>query len=353
MQLAEEAIAIAEAGNDPAVTVSVLNHLQIPLAVPPLLSASLDRSARCLELAERLGDPVLLRAAASGRRYSAGCSGDVAEMDRCFGISRPLVKRLDQPFMTWVETLQRGTRALIAGDADSAERLANEAFQIGSESGQPDAFIIFGAQMLMVSWWRGTIGEMVPLIEGAIADHPGLPFFTGVLAMAHAEGDRPAEARKILDRFGLDGYQLPMNVTWLTGMMAYGEAAAQAWDTPSARVLLEQLRPFADQWHYSDIAAAGPVARTVGDLATVLGQFDEADACFAWATAVSERAGAAYYAARTALSWGRMLLERGRPDETGRAAELLGRARTLAEQHGYANVARRARLTSGFSAPQT
>ena len=332
--------------DDLAVTVSVLNHLHIPLAVPPLLPTSLDRSARCLELAERLGDPVLLRAAASGRRYSAGCSGDVAEMDRCFEISRPLVKRLDQPFMTWVETLQRGTRALIAGDADSAERLANEAFQIGSESGQPDAFIIFGAQMLMVSWWRGTIGEMVPLIEGAIADYPGLPFFTGVLAMAHAEGDRPAEAREILDRFGLDGYQLPMNVTWLTGMMAYGEAAAQAW-TP---------RP-----HGSSSSSSGrlringttrtsqPPGRWRGRLGTWPPCSDDSTrpTRALRATAVSERAGAAYYAARTALSWGRMLLERGRPDETGRAAELLGRARTLAEQHGYANVARRARLALG------
>ena len=280
-QLAEEAIAIAEAGNDSAVIISVLNHLQIPLAVPPLLPASWERSARCLELAERLGDPVLLRAAASGRRYSAGCRGDVAEMDRCFEITQPLVERLDQPFMVWVETLQRGTRALIAGDADSAERFANEAFQIGSASGQPDAFIIFGAQMLMVSWWRGTIGDMVPLIEGAIIDHPGLPFFTGVLALAHAEGDRPAEARQILEQFGQDGYQLPMNVTWLTGMTAYAEAAAQARDTAAAAALLEQLQPFADQWHYSDIAAAGPLARTIGDLATVLGRFDEADACFA------------------------------------------------------------------------
>jgi hypothetical protein len=72
------------------------------------------------------------------------------------------VEQLDQPFMVWVESLQRSTRALIAGDADSAERFAGLAIQVGTESGQPDAFIVYGAQMLMVSWRRGSLDEMVP-----------------------------------------------------------------------------------------------------------------------------------------------------------------------------------------------
>ncbi len=150
-ELAEEALAIAEAHGDDAVTTLVLNHLQIPLAVPPLLATSVARSSKALELARRVGDPALLRASASSRRYSAGCEGDIDEMDRCFDITKPLVEQLDQPFMVWVESLQRSTRALIAGDADSAERFAGLAFQVGTESGQPDAFIVYGAQMLMVS----------------------------------------------------------------------------------------------------------------------------------------------------------------------------------------------------------
>ena len=271
-------------------------------------------------------------------------------MDRCFELSRPLVEQLDQPFMVWVESLQRATRALIAGDTEAAEAFANEAFGVGIESGQPDAPIIFGAQTLMVSWWRGTIGDMVPLIESAVADHPGLPFFAGVLALAHAEGERPEQARKILDQFGHNGYRLPMDVTWLTGTVAFAEAAAEAQDAVAASALLEQLRPFADQWHYSDIAAAGPVARTVGDLATVLREYDQAEAGFAQALASSEVAEAWYYVARTALSWGSMLSRRRRPGDIARASDLLARATALAEQHGYATVTRRAKQGSGLSA---
>ena len=346
-RLAEEALAIAETQGDDAVTALVLNHIQVPLAVPPLLATSVARTSRALELALRIGDPALLRASASGRRYSAGCEGNIDEMDRCFEITKPLVERLNQPFMVWVESLQRSTRALIAGDIDSAERFAGLAFQLGNESGQPDAFIVYGAQMLMVSWWRGTLGDMVTLIEGAIADNPGLPFFNGVLAMAHAEGDRPGPVREILSRFGDSGYELPMEVTWLTGMVAFAEAASQTDDAPAAAALLEQLRPYDDQWHYSDIAAAGPLSRSLGSLAAVLGRYDEAQDYFERAWAASQGAQAWFFAARTALSWGTMLTRRGRESDAGLAQEMLTAAHDLADTHGYTNIARRARNASG------
>lgn len=346
--LADEALAIAEAHGDDAITAMVLNHIQIPLAVPPLVASSVARSSRALELARHVGDPALLRSSASGRRYSAGCVGDIDEMDRCFEITRPLVEQLDQPFMVWVESLQASTRALIAGDIHEAEELANRAFRVGSESGQPDALIVYGAQMLMVSWWRGNLGDMVDLIEGAVATNPGLPMFSGVLAMAHAEGDRPEAARAILARFGETGYELPMEVTWLTGIVAYAEAASQADDAPAADALFEQLRPFGEQWHYSDIAAAGPLWRSLGGLAAVLGRYDDADDYFARAWEVSHDARAWFYAASTALSWGSMLARRGKDKDARRAQELLARAHSLAEEHAYSNVARRARAMSGI-----
>ena len=341
-RLAEEALAIAEDHQEDAVTAWVLNHVQVPLAVPPLLAASVERTTRSLELALRVGDPALLRASASCRRYSAGCEGDVEEMDRCFQITQPLVERLNQPFMVWVETLQRSTRSLMAGDVDAAERFANQAYQVGMESGQPDAFIVFGAQMLMVSWWRGNLGDMVPLIEGAIVNNPGLPFFNGVLALAHAEGDRAVPVKQILARFGQSGYQLPMNVTWLTGMVAYAEAACGIDDAESAAALLEQLCPFKDQWHYSDIAAAGPLSRSLGSLATVLGRYDEAEDYFARAWAASQGARAWFFAARTALSWGTMLIRRDGEGDGPLAREMLTRAHDLSQEHGYTKIAGRA-----------
>jgi hypothetical protein len=295
-----------------------------------------------LTRAERVGDPVLLCSSASGRRFVAACAGDIDEMDRCLEIKRPLVEKLDQPFLNWVHTLQRATRALISGDADQAEQLATEALQIGTDGGQPDAFIIFGAQTIMVNLWRGTLHALVPLIEQAIADNPGLPVFVAALALAHAEADRTVETRTLLEGFSKMNFDLPLDTTWLTGMIAYADAAVECRDPQFAEPVLDRLAPFADQWLYTDVATSGPISRTVGDLLTVLGRHDEAEAHFAQSAASSAQAGAKFFAARTDLSWGRMLFERGRPGDRERSRDMLTRAHQAAVAHGYGNIERRA-----------
>src|SRR5260370_17945565 len=83
-----------------------------------------------------------------------------------------LAERLDQPTLNWVHTFTRALRALIAGDTDHGEQLATEALQLGTESGQPDAMVFFGAQLLTVNVQRGTMGELVPLIEQMSAAMP-------------------------------------------------------------------------------------------------------------------------------------------------------------------------------------
>ena len=52
--------------------------------------------------------------------------------------------------------------------------------------------------------------------------------------------------------------------------------------------------------------------------------------------------GAVFFAARTDLLWGRMLAKRQGPGDAELAHLLLSKARTTAEDRGYANVALRA-----------
>jgi DNA-binding SARP family transcriptional activator len=345
VSLANDALAIAERSGEDAVVARVLDRILVPLAVPHLLDLSLTRSTEAMFRAERTGDPVLLCSAVSGRRFVAACAGDIAEMDRCFEIKRRLVEQLDQPFFNWLHTLQRAARTLISGDSDQAERLATEALQTGTDGGQPDAIIVFGAQMMMVNLWRGTLGALVPLIEQAIVDNPGLPVFVGVLALAHAEADHAEDMRALLKDFARLNFDLPLDAAWLTGMIAYAEAAVECRDPHFAEPVLERLAPFADQWLYTDVATFGPVSRTVGDLLRVLDRHDEAEAHFVHASASSERARAKFFAARTNLSWGRMLAERRRPGDGEKAREKLTRAHRTATAEGYGNVERRAAET--------
>ena len=86
----------------------------------------------------------LMVVAASARNVIAVQAGDLDEVDRCIEIAGWLASQLGQPTLNWAHTIELATRSLISGDTSRAEQLANKAFQIGTESGQPDAGRIQG-----------------------------------------------------------------------------------------------------------------------------------------------------------------------------------------------------------------
>ncbi len=337
--LAQEAVAIAGAFGDDAMMIRVLNLVFDPSQV----RVSIPSSSDALVLAAQLGDPVQLFLAADRRATAAAYAGEIDEMDRCIEIMRSTAETLDQPSLNWVLTFVRATRAQISGDTDRAEQLAEEALQIGTEGGEPDAALIWGAQTLIVSLQRGTMGELVPFITQTVADNPGIRTYIAVLAMAYVEGDHLDEARLLLEEFAAGDFDLPMDSAWLTGMVSYSGAAIHCRDPRYAGPLFNQLSSWADVWSTTEgPTVEGPVSYFLGGLATVLGRYDEANAYFANSAASSARVHAKFFAAQTDLLWGNMLAERNSPGDAERARELLTKANSTAEVNGYGNIERRA-----------
>ncbi len=342
--LAEEAVAIAQSCGDEAILVRVLSGIHFSLLVPPLLEQSLDRSAEALVRAQRVGDPVLLYFTAWERATAAHRAGEIEEMDRAMSIAKVPIEQLDQPTLNWSYAYDSAMRAQLAGDTDRAEQLASEALKMGVEGGEPDAMIVFGGQIVSVHLQRGTLGGLVPLIEDAAVEAPDIAgVYSAVLAVAHAQADRTDEARQLLEEFATAHFDLPMDNTWLTGMVAYAEAAVHCGDPKYAGPIFDLLSPWSDQWSTTgSTTAEGPVSRFLGGLATVLGRYDEATSYFAHAATLSARIGAKFLAAEIDLGWGKMLAERGAPGDTQRARDLLNTARAVAVANGYGGVARRA-----------
>ncbi len=343
--LAEEAIAIVERSGDDAVVVRVLNHLFIPLQVPALLDLIQARTMDGLVRAERVGDPVLKFWAATWRAESAARGGDLTEMERCMALQATMAEELDQPVFTWNCLFVRSLRAQIAGDTDLAEQLATEALSIGSEGGQPDAALIFGAQFNIVSGQRGTQHELVPLIEKMASETPDIPrtFFLSLLAKAHVEVDRLDEARELLAEFAATGFELPLDQLWLTGMVDFAEAAIECGDAKYAFPLFELIAPWDEQLPVTGASALGPVSHYLGGLAAVLGRLDEADEYFTRAHAFGRQLRAKFFVARTELLWAKSLLERDAPGDREHARELLESACGVAAAQAYKVVERRAR----------
>ena len=342
--LAEEAEAIVKGSNDDTTCVRVLNHLYVPLQVPHLLDPALARTTDALVRAERLGDPALLYWAAMWRYETASRSGDIAELDRCLDIHGAMAAQLDQPMFIWGHRFLQAQRAFIAGDTDRAEQLATEALEIGTESGQPDAAIIYGTQLIMVRGQRGTMNELIPLIEQMATNAPEISpwMFGSLLAKAHVEVDRVAEARAQLEAFAAAGFDLQLDQVWLSGMVDYADAAVECGDPTYAEPLFERLAPWHAQLPSTGASALPPVSHYLGGLAGVLGHFDEADAYFSQSAAMSQRMGAKFFAARTDLWWGNLLERRGHPGDRDKATALLTRAQQAAQEFGYGNVERRA-----------
>ena len=268
-----------------------------------MLGESVVRTADALLRAERVGDPVLLFWAAGWRGEAAVCTGDLDENGRCLNLAGTLAEDLNQPMFSWFHMCWCAQRSLTAGDTDQAERLANEALQIGNDGGEPDATTIYGLQLMDVAWQRGTVVDLIPLLDQMDADTPDAPHAMAVAikALAYADAGQLDEARQLLSELATRDFDFPIDILWAGGMVFCAEAAIECRDTRSAGLLFDHLAPWADQWSTTSVTSEGPISHYLGGLATVLGRDGEADTYFAQAAVSSSSAGARFFAARTDL----------------------------------------------------
>ena len=343
--LADEALAIAASTGDDATIARVVNNVFYPLLVPSMLEEQLTWTTEALVRAERVGDPVLLFLVAHSRATAAFLAGDIDEMDRCIEIMCARAAQLDQPTLSWTNTFHLAKRAQIAGDIELAQQLATEALQIGTDCGQPDAALFFGGQLMIVSLQRGTIGELIPLIEQMVDETSELGMLSGILAMAHAEAGNINDARHLLQKFADAQFDFPMGPASITGLYYYAQAAIHCEDPQYALPLFDRLAPWAGQSVASgSVMASGLVSHSLGGLASVLHRYDEADAYFAQSASMSARMNAKFFIAITDLLWGEMLAERRTEGDVERSRDFLTKAHTLAGTQGYSQVERRAEV---------
>jgi hypothetical protein len=147
-ELADAARAMARRLGDPTTVIRTLNFVCDPLQVPSTLAERVIDAREALELADRLADPDLLFWSCACGRLAAAQSGDFAWARRCLDTMRTVVGGLRQPGMMWVTLFNDVAEGILTGDHDRAEQLAKTALEIGTESGQPDAFSFYGAEMI-------------------------------------------------------------------------------------------------------------------------------------------------------------------------------------------------------------
>jgi tetratricopeptide (TPR) repeat protein len=233
-------------------------------------------------------------------------------------------------------------RALSHGDLEHADELTTAALEIATETGQPDAFALYGSQLMQIRYMQGRLEELISLVAAATEQYPSVPAFTAALAYAKLEAGDESGARELIDRAAAESYEFPEDAIWFDAMAGYVGVAIELRLTDHAAALFERLAPFHDHVPYNGTSCHEPVAMFLGALATVLGRYEEAEMYFEEAQELNVRGGMVFAEANTKLWWARMLRQRGEPADAKRTRALLQDARELAANGCYAGVERRA-----------
>ena len=252
-----------------------------------------------------------------------------------------LSARIGQPIIRWILGFLGAQRATIDAEFDEAERLAEQALEVGIGTGQPDAFNIYGAQILRLGRERDVATDFIPVVEGVLKADPTNNGAKTMLARLYCDVGRLDDARATVAPYiERDCVDFHWGIYWVTSMELLADTVADLDWTEAANSMVVHLRPWAAQWDFVAPSSNGPVARPLGRLLATMGSDEEADQKFRLSLDISEAVNSPLHIAHTCLDWGRALVSRSDPAEMTHARALLGRAESLATIHGLSLVGR-------------
>jgi hypothetical protein len=183
------------------------------------------------------------------------------------------------------------------------------------------------------------VDPLLQMIDGS----PGLPMLVMSLAQIYCDLDRPDDARATIAPFVDDNFRsVGHDFNWLLTMCnAAGTVADLSWGE-AAVVIVDRLRPFANQIPYLGPVCAPEVSYHLAQLTATLGLGDQAEMYFSQSAKTHERIGAEWALAATHLGWGRFLATSNNPADRRRASLLFELALDSAQRRGYGLVERRA-----------
>ena len=349
MELADRAVAVAQRAQDPPTLLRVEAQTAATRAQPERHDERLATTAEMVALADRLGDPVARFNANYGRLELLGQTGDLDAMNDALATLAAIVADTAYPYHLWQLRLAQTGRALLAGDLAAAETLADEALNLGTRNGHPNATAAYGGQLATIRQHQGRLDEVIEFFAQAAADNPSLPALQISVASMQCELGDLDEARRLYAPVAERGLAaIPRDLIWMLGMDRLSRVAVALGDRAVAPQLYDLLAPFGHL-----VATAGPpavlgsVSHPLGNLARTLGDYERAETHLRRAQLVHERLDAPYPRAVTDIDYAVLLLDDQPARDPDRAAELLRRAETTAAAHGYRGLERRIAAVRG------
>lgn len=329
-ELAREASEIARAVGDDEVLIDALERTGGALNVPELIDERDERTAEAMTLTERSNDPVRRFFALDRRAQVLLERADMTGARACSLERARIADQLGEPLLQWLAVFGEAALDLAAGDVDGATTKGEQALALGLETGQPDALVFYGGQLVQIDWHRGLWDEGVSLIEQGLERAPGISAFPAVHATFLFRGGREDEARAAVDAMAATRFDIPHDLLWLTSTCLAAEAVHLVDDAASARLLLERLLPFREHIAVSRGTFQGAASFYAGLLAITAGS-DDAESLLRDAVDRNGRVQTPFHRARAQLA----LAAHVRDRQGAEAAELVAAVQHAIERYAF------------------
>ncbi|WP_131815841.1 BTAD domain-containing putative transcriptional regulator [Mycobacteroides franklinii] len=164
--IADEALALARAAEDPSTIAHVLLGRNMAIAAADTLDIRRAEATELLDIARSLGDPGLEFQAmlqACGPAIDDGNIGLVGEM---LSRAEAIANALRQPVLQWTVAYARASLSLWQGRLSLAEEYSQEALEQGMAAGfAADAMLFAGGQFAEIRRLQGRLGEITRPLE--------------------------------------------------------------------------------------------------------------------------------------------------------------------------------------------
>jgi tetratricopeptide (TPR) repeat protein len=345
IELLDEALAVARSSGDLVALGQALSAVQVTGRHPDNLAERVSAANELAGLAERLNHPIfriLGHQASFSNLLEAG--EVVAARAESSAIERLIGERQDTYAQLGIQS-RRATCLFLAGDLDAAEEAAEQVLQLGAAvrptRGIDPLAYFYAPHLLAIRFNQGRISELVPLIREVDESAPELEAYQAVLAMALARSGDLDTARTLLVRL-TDGNvtALRRSVQWHSAIMCLADTSELTGDADVARLLAEQLHPYAGRLAVHGEGVSQPIDLALAQLALVTGDFELA-ALKAESTAeTSRRHSTPIFLARALIQRAAIHVRTGGPEDQFRP--LVDEALTICQRTGAALIAQEA-----------
>ena len=329
-----DAVSMARRLDDPATLAYVLINGQLATWGPDTTERDLEWVEELLVLTEEAGNAELaLQTRTRQIDYLLELDDLVGADIALLALERTAEESPDPRARAYLP-LQRARRAALEGRYAEAEAWNAEAASVGNAIEDRMVQLLAVAQLTMLRWTQGRIGEVEQLVRRFADAAPGIVGWRAALSRIYCALGREAEARRELERLHQMGFaNLPRYNGWLNMMALLSETCAHLEDARCSAAVYDLLLPFERR----NVVTAqcvfdGPVSRFLGILATTMGDWDSASRHFEVARSASARTHARPFVALTAIDQAAMLVARDQPGDAAQALTLLEEGRGIADE---------------------